>query len=132
MPASASETVVAAAAAASKAASPTPAPAPAPTPSASAAASSSSFAAPAPRAAAPALLPAGAGAADGPAVQLPDAELVALLRQKPKHVPQLHNRAAFRAFFLGMPRSRMLRLLAAAGAEKRLELLDGGGVLRED
>jgi hypothetical protein len=66
----------------------------------------------------------------GPAVAMPDAALVELLRQKPKHVPQLHNRSAFRAFFCGMRRARMLALLAAAGAEKRLELLDG--VLRDE
>ena len=66
----------------------------------------------------------------GPAVAMPDAALVELLRQKPKHVPQLHNRSAFRAFFCGMRRARMLALLATAGADKRLELLDG--VLRND
>ena len=59
-----------------------------------------------------------------------------MLRQKPKNVPQLHSRDAFRRFFGGMPSDRMRRLLRQAYSElpqeereekvdKRLELLQG-------
>lgn len=65
-----------------------------------------------------------------------DTDLVKLLKQRPKHVPALRSREAFRRYFQGMPLDRMRRLLlaaydsldAAAQAEKterRLALLDG-------
>lgn len=78
----------------------------------------------------------------GSALSMSDADLVALLRRRPKDVPQLHSRESFRRFFAGMPRSRMLHLLrrAFSGAldgppdegpdsearvQRRVELLEG-------
>jgi hypothetical protein len=77
----------------------------------------------------------------GPALSLSDDEIVALLRQRPKDVPQLHSRESFRRYFLGFPKARMLDLLrrafsagvpcasdddnAEARAQRRLQLLDG-------
>lgn len=73
----------------------------------------------------------------------PEDKLVALLRQKPKHTPQLHSRAEFRRFFACVTRSRLHALLhtaynvpgpdgllsSAAEVEdrigRRLELMDG-------
>merc|ERR1711865_59275 len=40
-----------------------------------------------------------------------DEELVHLLRQKPKNVPELRTRESFRRFFAGMERSRLQNLL---------------------
>lgn len=47
----------------------------------------------------------------GCAVELSDAELVAMLRRRPKAVPELNTRSNFRRFFTGMPRLRMQHLL---------------------
>lgn len=41
-------------------------------------------------------------------------QLVQLLRQKPKHTPQLHSKDAFRRFFAGIQRDRLHALLTAA------------------
>lgn len=81
--------------------------------------------------------PHGAGArpGPGPAVSMSDEELVTMLRQKPKHVPQLGTRQGFRRFFAGIESSRMRHLLETAlgsgseGArtriEKRMGLMEG-------
>jgi hypothetical protein len=72
----------------------------------------------------------------GDGVALADGELIALLRQKPKNVPQLHSRDSFRRFLRGIPRSRLAALLRAAYADlprgeaedkvaKRCDLLEG-------
>jgi hypothetical protein len=72
----------------------------------------------------------------GPALAQDDASLVDLLRQRPKFVPMLRSREAFRRYFAGLPRARMLALLTSAydGLEageredkvaKRMELLEG-------
>lgn len=64
-------------------------------------------------------------------------EIVALLRKKPKHVPEIHSRDAFRSFFHGIQKDLMTQYLYTAytGAwdpetvngrvARRLELLDG-------
>lgn len=68
-----------------------------------------------------------------PAAGVPWERLVAMLRERPKNVPELHSREAFRRFFAGFPRPRMQRLLAEAYAgvdeagekvTKRLALVD--------
>ena len=67
-----------------------------------------------------------------PAMRLGEAGVLALLRRRPKDVPELRSRAAFRAFFGGTPRRAMLRWLMAAlqtGADdarvgRRMELLN--------
>eukprot|EP01138_Halocafeteria_seosinensis_P013452 gb/GECG01013738.1/.p1 GENE.gb/GECG01013738.1/~~gb/GECG01013738.1/.p1 ORF type:complete len:717 (+),score=92.06 gb/GECG01013738.1/:1-2151(+) len=66
--------------------------------------------------------------------ELDDSTLVKMLQQKPKDVPQLKSREAFRQFFKGLSKSHVSRLLREAFAplgteemkkkeEKRLELL---------
>ena len=63
----------------------------------------------------PAPAPASADSpACGPAVAASDEELIHLLQQRPKHVPQLRSRDSFRKFFAGMPCVRMERLLRLA------------------
>jgi hypothetical protein len=65
-----------------------------------------------------------------------DEALITLLSLRPKHVPQLKSRDAFRGFFRGMPRLRMERLLRLAFSSleaegrdskvaKRMALLQG-------
>ena len=65
-----------------------------------------------------------------------DAALVALLRRRPKEVPQLRTRAEFQRFFRGVPRRRLAALLFEAFQElppeerdakvqKRLQLFGG-------
>ncbi len=65
-----------------------------------------------------------------------DAELLHMLRQNPKNVPQLHSRDSFRKFFAGIALKRMAGLLEQAYADlpkeereekvqKRLELMSG-------
>ncbi len=63
-----------------------------------------------------------------------DAQLVELLRKRPKTVPQLQTRQGFQRFFAGVAAARMRRLLAEAFAdvddahdrvERRMELLQG-------
>lgn len=82
-----------------------------------------------------AVTPLASGSA-GAAVAMPDAELVHMLKQKPKSVPQLHSRDSFRRFFGGITKDRMTRLLRSAydgldaadkedKVQKRLELLQG-------
>ncbi len=72
----------------------------------------------------------------GQALGLDDAQLVDLLRQRPKFVPMLRSREGFRRYFAGLSRVRMLSLLTTAydGLEcgeredkvaKRMELLEG-------
>jgi hypothetical protein len=63
----------------------------------------------------------GASPLSGRGAELDDAAIVAMLRCKPRAVPALATRAAFRRFFAGVPRARMQRLLelgvgAGAGA----------------
>jgi hypothetical protein len=48
------------------------------------------------------------------AVELDDGTVVTMLRQRPKDVPELRSKAAFRSFFTGTSRSRMTRLLLEA------------------
>ena len=83
--------------------------------------------------------PQGEGAGD--ALGQTDSALIALLSQRPKHVPQLKSRDSFRGFFRGIPRLRMERLLRLAFAaleeearddkvHKRMALLQG--VFQED
>jgi hypothetical protein len=50
----------------------------------------------------------------GPAVGMQDSELVALLQQPPKTVPQLRSQEGFRRFFRGITEHRMRRLLCEA------------------
>ena len=80
--------------------------------------------------------PAAAAPALGAATSMDDDALVAMLRDKPKHVPALRSRDAFRAFFAGVPSLRMRTLLAraysdlpadecAARVAKRMELVEG-------
>ncbi len=82
-----------------------------------------------------------AGAETGDAVSQSDEKLITLLSQRPKHVPQLKSRDAFRAYFRGIPRLRMERLLRLAFGSlesqardekvaKRMALLQG--VFQED
>lgn len=78
---------------------------------------------------------AGSRASLGPAVHMSDEELVAMLRRKPKHVPELGTRQGFRRFFFGIESSRMRHLLetalgsgsegARARIEKRMGLMEG-------
>lgn len=67
----------------------------------------------------------------GAALSMPDADLVALLRRRPKDVPQLHSREAFRRFFARVSRSRMLDLLrrafASGGGESESAQGEGDG-----
>ena len=64
---------------------------------------------------------------------LSNGELVALLQRRPKEVEALRTRNAFRKFFAGMDRARLLALLRAAYAgeeaceekvEKRIRLVE--------
>ncbi len=70
-----------------------------------------------------------------------DAELVALLRKRPKETPQMRTQKAFQRFFRGVPRQRVEALLLEAFQElppderdakvqKRLQLLGGGSSKR--
>lgn len=45
---------------------------------------------------------------------MPDSDVLGLLRRRPKEVKQLKSRDAYRSFFTGMSKSRMLRLLREA------------------
>ena len=65
-----------------------------------------------------------------------DAELVQLLRRKPKTTPELRTTQAFRKFFAGIQHDRLLRLLNQAyaslddasreqKAQKRMRLMKG-------
>lgn len=73
-----------------------------------------------------------ADGAGGGALSMSDAELVSMLRKKPKHVPQLQTRQGFQRFFAGVEHRRMAALLAQAYSDmpdaevrvqKRLALL---------
>ena len=70
------------------------------------------------------------------ALSMSDAELVGLLKRRPKEVPQLRTKADFLRFFRGVPRRRIQMLLndafadldpdqRAAKVQKRLALLFG-------
>lgn len=75
----------------------------------------------------PSIRPPALRSATGPALDMSDQELVAMLRRPPKHVPQLRTRDGFRRFFAGMPQAHMRALLQhayddreAADAAKRV------------
>lgn len=68
----------------------------------------------------------------GRALSLSDDVLVGMLAKKPKHVPELQSREAFRRFFAGMPRERMLRLLRASVAAGSSAGEDGSDLAAED
>jgi len=71
------------------------------------------------------------GAGISQAVLLGDDAVLALLRRRPKEVPELRSRASFRSFFAGTPRRTMLAWLMAAlqtdgddaRVRRRMELL---------
>jgi len=85
--------------------------------------------------------PRGEAEGGGEALAQSDEALISLLSQRPKHVPQLKSRDAFRSYFHGISQLRMQRLLRLAFASldeqsredkvaKRLALLRG--IFREE
>ena len=64
----------------------------------------------------------------GPAVQMSDIELIAMLQRPPKLVPQLRTKTGYIEFFKGMNYNRMQKLLETAydglSEEERLEKVD--------
>lgn len=73
----------------------------------------------------------------GPATSMTDAELVTMLKMRPKAVPALRTRSSYCQFFNGISKARMIRLLEkayeetedeeerTAKVEKRVLILDG-------
>ena len=70
------------------------------------------------------------------ALSMTDAELISMLKLKPKRVPQLRTEEGFQQFFNGIEMSRMRKLLEIAyehlkererekKVQRRLRLLDG-------
>lgn len=69
----------------------------------------------------------------GPACDMNDQDIIAMLRKPPKEVPELHSKEAFKRFFRGIKKKRITDLLMQSYSDetreektkKRLKLLEG-------